>query len=204
MSLKYAIFKICPKLARKLYSCETSVYSIISGDSWQQKVVSIFKFGRWKSNFFAPQITKIGNFLAQKIGLWTPKSENGHHFLSPAIPKIGGSLIKTQNQKPMVLMVSRCPKILKIGIWAPYSQRQQDFEGRLTKKGFFILRNTLICNAMCTLQHQGLCWEHSVPQSFSSRSYKTHVQSMHSLLNLYVSLQTLKKLVQKVEEGPIQ
>ena len=26
-----------------------------------------------------------------------------------------------QNKKPMVLMVSMCPKTLKIGIWAPYT-----------------------------------------------------------------------------------
>ena len=30
-------------------------------------------------------------------------------------------LIKPPNQKPMVLMVSMCPKTLKIGIWAPYT-----------------------------------------------------------------------------------
>ena len=88
-SLKYAILKICPKLARKLYSCETSVYSNIIGDRWRQKVVSVFKYGRQKSNFFAPKITKIGCFLVPKMGLWMPKSENGHHQ-SPTIPKIGG------------------------------------------------------------------------------------------------------------------
>ena len=85
MSLKYAIFKICPKLARKLYSCETSVFSNIIGDRWRQKVVSVFKFGRQKSNFFAPKITKIGCFLVPKMGLWMPKSENGHHQLSPKL-----------------------------------------------------------------------------------------------------------------------
>ena len=41
-------------------------------------------------------------------------------------------------------MVRMCTKNLKIGIWAPYTQRQQDFKGRLTKKGLFIWRNTLI------------------------------------------------------------
>ena len=68
MSINYAIFKICPKFARKWYSCETSVYSIVFGDSWWRKVVSVFKFGRPKSNFFAPQITKIVRFQVQKNG----------------------------------------------------------------------------------------------------------------------------------------
>ena len=68
MSLKYAIFKICPKIAQKLYSCERSVYSTIFGDSWRQKVVSLFKFGRQKSIFFAPKITKIGCFRVPKNG----------------------------------------------------------------------------------------------------------------------------------------
>ena len=35
--------------------------------SWQQKVVSVFKFGRPKSNFFLPKITKIGRFQVPKI-----------------------------------------------------------------------------------------------------------------------------------------
>ena len=55
MSLKYAIFKICPKLTRKWYSCETKVYSIIFGDSWRQKVVSVFGFEHTNSHFFAPK-----------------------------------------------------------------------------------------------------------------------------------------------------
>ena len=55
MSLKCAIFKIYPKLAGKLYSCETRVYSTIFGDSWRQKVVSVFGFGNPKSQFFAPE-----------------------------------------------------------------------------------------------------------------------------------------------------
>ena len=33
-------------------------------------------------------------------------------------------LIKPQNQKPVVLMVSMCPKNLKIGIWVPHTERQ--------------------------------------------------------------------------------
>ena len=69
MSLKYAIFKICPKLARKWYSCETRVYSTIFGDSWRQKVVSVFGFGHPKSHFFAPKITENGRFWVQKN--WT-------------------------------------------------------------------------------------------------------------------------------------
>ena len=70
MSLKYAIFKICPKLARKWYSCETKVYSTIFGDSWRQKVVSVFGFGHPKSHFFAPKITENGRFRVQKNGTW--------------------------------------------------------------------------------------------------------------------------------------
>ena len=38
MSLNYAIFKICAKLTRKWYYCETKVYSTIIGDSRRQKV----------------------------------------------------------------------------------------------------------------------------------------------------------------------
>ena len=45
-------------VTRKTYltgTCETSVYSIIFGDSWRQKVVSVFGFGRPKSHFLAPE-----------------------------------------------------------------------------------------------------------------------------------------------------
>ena len=55
MSIYFAIFKICPKPFRKWYLCETSVYSIIFGDSWWQKVVSVFGFGRPKSHSLAPE-----------------------------------------------------------------------------------------------------------------------------------------------------
>ena len=68
MSLKYAIFKICPKLARKWYSCETRVYSTIFGDSWRQKVVSVFWFGHPKSHFFAPENDHFQWFWVQKNG----------------------------------------------------------------------------------------------------------------------------------------
>ena len=51
--------KICPKLTRKWCSCETSIYSIIFGDTWRQKAVSVFGFGRPKSHFLAPE---NGNF----------------------------------------------------------------------------------------------------------------------------------------------
>ena len=73
MSLKYAIFKICPKFAWKWYSCETRVCSTNFGESWRQKVVSVFGFGHPKSHFFAP--------------------ENGHFqwfWVSPTIPQYGG------------------------------------------------------------------------------------------------------------------
>ena len=43
-------------------------WRIIFGDSWRQKVVSVFKFGRRKSNFFWPKITKIGRFWVPKNG----------------------------------------------------------------------------------------------------------------------------------------
>ena len=61
MSLKYAIFKICPKLARKWYSCETKVYSTIFGDSWRQKVVSVFGFWYPKSHFLHPKAAIFGD-----------------------------------------------------------------------------------------------------------------------------------------------
>ena len=70
MSLKYAIFKICPKLARKWYSCETKVYSTIFGDSWRQKVVSVFWFGHPKSHFFATENGHFQWFWVQKNGTW--------------------------------------------------------------------------------------------------------------------------------------
>ena len=47
ISPKYAIFKICPKLARKWYSSETRVHSTIFWDSWRQKVVSVFGFANY-------------------------------------------------------------------------------------------------------------------------------------------------------------
>ena len=68
MSLKYAIFKICPKLARKWYSCETKGYSTIFGDSWRQKVVSVFGFGHPKSHLFAPKNGHFQWFWVQKNG----------------------------------------------------------------------------------------------------------------------------------------
>ena len=40
--------------------------------------------------FFGPKSLKFAVFGCQKMGLWTPKSENGHHFLSPTIPKNDG------------------------------------------------------------------------------------------------------------------
>ena len=59
MSLKYAIFKICP--------------------SWRQKVVPVFGFRRLKPHFFAPKITENGRFRVQKNGtsdaqiqIWRP------------------------------------------------------------------------------------------------------------------------------------
>ena len=67
MSLKYAIFKICPKLARKWYSCETRVYSTIFGDSWRQKVVSVFGFGHPKYHFLHPKSLKMAVFGCKKI-----------------------------------------------------------------------------------------------------------------------------------------
>ena len=40
--------------------------------------------------FFSPKITNIGRFNVPKMGLWTPKSENRDHFLSPTIPNNDG------------------------------------------------------------------------------------------------------------------
>ena len=41
-----------------------------------------------QSPFFAPQITENGRFWVQKMGLWTPYSENRDHYLSGTIPPI--------------------------------------------------------------------------------------------------------------------
>ena len=46
-------------------------------------------FGRPKADFLAPKNGLLAN-LVQKVGLWTTESQNGDHFLSIAIPKIGG------------------------------------------------------------------------------------------------------------------
>ena len=46
----------------------------------------------------------------------------------------------------MVLKVSRFPKILKIGIWAPYTiHRDNRISKAGSKKGFFILWYALVC-----------------------------------------------------------
>ena len=67
MSLKYAIFKICPKLARKWYSCETRVCSTIFGDSWRQNVVSVFGFGHPKSHILHPKTAIFSNFGTARL-----------------------------------------------------------------------------------------------------------------------------------------
>ena len=85
MSLNYAIFKNCPKLARKLYLCETSVYSTNFGDSWRL-VVSVFGFGHPKSHFWHQKTANFSDFGRKKVGLLTAIFENGDHFLSPSIP----------------------------------------------------------------------------------------------------------------------
>ena len=73
MSLNYAIFKLGPKLARKWYSCETSVHSIFFGDSWQQKSGLCFRFWESKVPFFCtwkrPILVILG---AKKLDFWCP------------------------------------------------------------------------------------------------------------------------------------
>ena len=55
LSLKYAIFKICPKLARNDIHVKQESIPPFLGDSGRQKVVSVFGFGHPKSHFFAPE-----------------------------------------------------------------------------------------------------------------------------------------------------
>ena len=62
-----AIFKICPKLAWKWCSCETSVYSIILGIIGGKKW-SLFSNLGVRSPIFWPKITKIGRFRVPKNG----------------------------------------------------------------------------------------------------------------------------------------
>ena len=163
MSLKYAIFKICPKLARKWYSCETRVYSTIFGDSWRQKVVSVFGFGHPKSPFFFTRKRPFSVILGAKKGSSDARIKNGHYFLSLTIPKIGGwdtclceyhywvsfgqflkiayfrlifgrfPLIKSQNQNPMARSVKYEVWNLEFFFWTPNTQRQQVLRGRVTK-----------------------------------------------------------------------
>ena len=51
-------------------------------------------------------------------------------------------LIRSQNQKPMVLMVSMCPKTLNWYLGSSYMETI-GFQRPAQKKGLFILRNTL-------------------------------------------------------------
>ena len=55
-----------------------------------QLVVGSFVRTGVRSPFFGPKSLKLAVFGCQKMGLWTPKSENGHRFLSPSIPKNDG------------------------------------------------------------------------------------------------------------------
>ena len=41
--------------------------------------------------FLQPKSLKMAIFGCKKMGLWMPKSKNGDHFLSPTIPKNGGT-----------------------------------------------------------------------------------------------------------------
>ena len=115
-----------------------------------QLVVGSFVRTGVRSPFFGPKSLKLAVFGCQKMGLWTPKSENGHRFLSPSIPKNDGidtcftwtsfsgefwanfenrvfrlifgqfPLKKSQNQKCVVHLLKYRDIGLKIGAWLHY------------------------------------------------------------------------------------
>ena len=67
---------------------------------WASKVPF---FGSWKR----PILVILGaKYWTSDAQIWKRRPLFGPYLL-----------IKTQNQKPMVLMISMCPKTLKIGIW---------------------------------------------------------------------------------------
>ena len=114
-------------------------------------------------NFLHPKSLKMAVFGCKKMGLRTPEFKTWHDFFvvnSPQkwwmrhlfhmnitfgqILKIAYfrlnfgrfSLIKPQNQNPMVQSVNFWDKNLIFGLWFPYIQRQLDLSGWVTKMNF--------------------------------------------------------------------
>ena len=62
------------------------ILGIVGDKKWSP----ILDLGIRSPIFLHQKLLKMAVFGCQKMGLWTPKSENGHHFLSPTIPKNDG------------------------------------------------------------------------------------------------------------------
>ena len=90
MSLKYAISKIYPKLAESdIHVKQVSIPPFL-GIVGNKKWCPFSNLGVRSPIFLHPKSLKLAVFGCWKIGLRTPKFENGHHFLTPTIPKNGG------------------------------------------------------------------------------------------------------------------
>ena len=87
MSLKYVIFKICPKLAENDIHVKQESVPQFLGTVGDKKWSPFLDLGIRNPIFVDPKTAILG---AKKWDFGCPHQKNGDHFFSPTIPKIGG------------------------------------------------------------------------------------------------------------------